>query len=75
MTPRVASGGVYLWGLTVADMPVLTEYDRIVEHYEMASLIERVQRVLDEKGALTVEDYRRELVGARADGSREPSGD
>jgi hypothetical protein len=51
------------------------KYDRTVEHYELSWLVERIQRVLDEKGVLTVEDYRRELMGARADGSREPSGD
>lgn len=58
----------------MAAKPVLSEYDRIVEHYELDWLVQRIQRVLDEKGVLTIEDYQRELTGARADGSREPLG-
>lgn len=42
-------------------------HDRVVEHYEMPALIERIQSVLDVNGVLTVADYRRELAAARND--------
>ncbi|MGY3318655.1 hypothetical protein [Arthrobacter sp. TE12232] len=42
-------------------------HDRVVEHYEMPALIERIQNVLDVNGVLTVADYRRELTAARND--------
>jgi Flp pilus assembly CpaE family ATPase len=44
-------------------------FDRLVEHYEMPSLIERIQNVLDAEGVLTVADYREALTAARNDGS------
>jgi len=58
----------------VAGKPVLTEYDRIVEAYELEPLVIGILRVLDEKGALTVADYQRELLAARSDGSRGVNG-
>jgi hypothetical protein len=54
----------------VADKPVLSDYDRIVEAYELEPFVARIQRVLDEHGALTVADYQRELQEARNDAQK-----
>lgn len=45
----------------------LGKYDRIVEAYELGPLMTRIQRVLDERGVLTVADYQRECQEARND--------
>jgi spermidine synthase len=58
----------------MADQPSLTQYDGIIEAYELEAFFERVRRVLDEKGVLTVADYQRELQAARNDGSRGSAG-
>jgi hypothetical protein len=49
-------------------------HDRIVEAYELEPLVAGIQRVLDEKGVLTVADYQKELEAARNDGSRGEAG-
>jgi len=59
-------------GDTVA--AALTEYDGIIEAYELEVFFERVRRVLDAKGVLTVADYQRELEAARNNGLRGPNG-
>lgn len=38
---------------------------RIVEGYELDRLMTRIQDVLEDKGVLTVEDYKREFMEAR----------
>lgn len=49
-------------------------HDRIVEAYELEPLVTGIQRVLDEKGVLTVADYQKELQAARNNGSRGAAG-
>lgn len=61
------------WGGFTLGVPVaaaLTEWDRVVEVYELDSLVQRIANVLDAKGVLTVADYQRELQEARNDGMR-----
>jgi hypothetical protein len=54
----------------LATQPALTEFDRVVEAYELEPLIARIQRVLDERGVLTVADYQEAIQAARNDGNR-----
>ena len=52
----------------------LGQYGRLVEHYEMPWLIERIQDALERDGALTVAGYQEALVAARNDAGKEPQG-
>lgn len=54
----------------MADKPVLNQYDRSLEGFELEELVQRIASVLDKHGALTVADYRRELHEARNDSRR-----
>jgi len=70
-----AWGGTYFLGDPVATKTAHLDgaYDRLVEHYELSWLVERIQDILNANGVLTVADYRRSLIGARNDGGREPA--
>jgi hypothetical protein len=56
----------------MAAEPTLTDHDRIVEDYELLDLVARIQRVLSERGVLTVADYQQELAAVR-NGAQEHS--
>lgn len=42
-------------------MPNLAKDDRLVEYYEAAPLLSRIQDVLESEGVLTVADYQKAL--------------
>lgn len=54
----------------MADKPVLNQYDRIVEVYELDNLVQRIANVLDEHGVLSIADYQKQLQEARNDAQR-----